>query len=477
MVQKLFGTDGIRDVANTGLLTPERVVRLGAVVGRLLRDIPEVFQARPALRLPKLRGRRLRRPTRPTVLLGRDTRLSGPLLAGALTAGLLSEGIDCVDGGVLPTPAVAHLTRKLGCALGVVFSASHNPYEDNGIKFFSPEGLKLPDEAEAELEEAFEGLESGRAERRSRLTGDALGRHSTAEHLAELYTDDLVEAFEGRVALEGKTVVLDCANGATSGIAPRIFRRLGAQLVILNDQPNGRNINEQCGTLFPGEMSKWVWESAAYVGVSFDGDGDRVILTDEGGATRDGDHLLYVAATSMARRRKLPQKTVVGTVMANMGLSAALRAAGIDLISTPVGDRHVLDAMLERSLLLGGEQSGHVIFLDESTSGDGIITALRVLEAVALAGQTPAEACRALTTFPQVLVNVPVRSKPPLELIPEVQEEVARIHAELGKKGRLVLRYSGTEPLVRVMIEGDDAQKIRELADRLAHLLKKRLGS
>lgn len=474
---KLFGTDGIREVANTGPLTPEGVVRLGLVVGRLLREAPDLFRARPPVRLPKLPGRRARRCVRPTVLFGRDTRVSGPLLSGALAAGLLAQGIDVLDAGVLPTPAVAYLARKLGCVLGAVFSASHNPFEDNGIKFFSAAGLKIPDEAETRIEDAMDTFEGEAPAARSRLRGAELGRFRTDDSLPALYCQDVIESFRDRVTLDRMTVVLDCANGATSVTAPRILRGLGAQLVILNDQPNGTNINEHCGALFPLEMSKWVWGFGAQVGFSFDGDGDRLILTDETGATRDGDYILYMTALPLARRHKLPRSTVVTTVMANMGLVTALRNAGLATVTTPVGDRHVLDAMVERGLVLGGEQSGHVIFLDESTSGDGIITALRVLEAAQQQGRTISEICTGLTKFPQLLVNVPVRSKPPLELIPEVQEEVARIQATLGGRGRIVLRYSGTEPLVRVMLEGEDADAIQEMARRLARILERRLGS
>ncbi|MBI5369414.1 MAG: phosphoglucosamine mutase, partial [Planctomycetes bacterium] len=422
---------------------------------------------------------RASRRARPAVLFGRDTRLSGPLLAGALAAGLLAEGIDVLDGGVLPTPAVAWLTRKLGLSLGAVFSASHNPFEDNGIKLFSPEGLKLPDATESAIEAALEraaGNGNGMGDAGARLRGAALGRLEHRPELADIYVEDLVSAFRRRLSLAGRTLVLDCAHGATSALAPRIFGRLGADLIVLNDAPDGVNINDRCGALFPGAMSKRVWQADAYAGFSFDGDGDRLILTDETGAVRDGDYVLYLTATHLAGRRRLPQRTVATTVMANLGLTVALRDAGIASVVTPVGDRHVLDAMLERGLSLGGEQSGHVIFLDEATSGDGIITALRVLEATLAEPRPISEACRGLAKFPQVLVNVPVRSKPPLSSLPEVQEEVARIQTALAGRGRLLLRYSGTEPLVRIMLEGDDPAAIRELADGLARLLARRIG-
>lgn len=445
----LFGTDGIRGVANEPPLTPELAYRVG-------RHLVGTLQA-------------VRGGGRVRVVVGRDTRCSGPLLESALTAGVLSAGGDCIAVGVLPTPAIAHLTRALGVDGGVVLSASHNPFEDNGIKLFAGDGTKFPDPWEAEIEAAL-----AREDTAPRARGGAIGRLRAHTRAERDYVDFLCGSLP--VDLRGLTVVLDCAHGATYRVAPRVFRRLGARVVTLGVRPDGTNINRRRGALFPEALQARVRAVGADVGFAFDGDGDRLISVDEAGEIRDGDFALAILGRHLARRGRLPGPLVVTTVMANLGLDRALGAVGVEVVKTPVGDRYVFEEMQRRGAVLGGEQSGHLILLDHSPAGDGILSALALLRVMRETGQSLRALAGCLTKFPQVLLNVPVRAKPPLETLDGLLERVRRFETELDRAGRVLVRYSGTEPLARVMVEGPDRARIQAMADELAALIRALIG-
>ncbi|MEK7865515.1 MAG: phosphoglucosamine mutase [Planctomycetota bacterium] len=471
MTRRLFGTDGVRGVANEGDLTPERLLLLGRAIGQVLADSLPLLHQETKVRLPRPAARQAVRGTA-RVLVGRDTRLSGPFVRDALLAGILSRGIGVVDGGVLPTPVVAHLARRERFDVGIVISASHNPMEDNGVKLFSSSGLKIPDAAERAIEELVEHP----PETWDARTGDALGDHSVWPEAADSYVEDVVARYKDRLSLAGRKVVVDCANGATHGIAPRVLGALGAAIVPLNIAPDGTNINRRCGALHPQVVAKAVRAEKACLGLSFDGDGDRLIAVDERGRVRDGDFLLAMLGLDLKATARLPGDTIVSTVMANIGLDLCLEAAGVRLLRAPVGDRNVLAEMLSGGYRLGGEQSGHVIFLDESTTGDAIITALRVLEVVVRTGRSLGDLTSTMRKYPQVLLNVRVKSKPPLETVPRVQDEVRAVEEHLAGKGRLLLRYSGTEALARVMVEGPNKAEITRDAKRIAEVIERELG-
>ncbi len=471
MTRRLFGTDGVRGVANAGDLTPERLLRLGQAIGQVLSDSLPLLHQETKVRLPRPAARHAVRG-KARVLVGRDTRLSGPFVRDALLAGILSRGIGVVDAGVLPTPVVAHLARREKFDVGIVISASHNPMEDNGIKLFSSSGLKIPDAAERAIEELVEHP----PEAWDGPTGEALGDYTAWPEGADSYVEDVVARFKDRLSLGGRKVVVDCANGATYGIAPRVIGSLGAEVVVLHAAPDGTNINRRCGALYPQVVARAVRAEKACLGLSFDGDGDRLIAVDERGHVRDGDFLLAVLGLDLKASARLPGDTVVSTVMANIGLDLCLEASGIRLLRAPVGDRNVLAEMLAGGFRLGGEQSGHVIFLDESTTGDAIITALRILEVIARTGRSLGDLSSTMRKCPQVLLNVPVKSKPPLETVPRVQDEVRAVEERLAGKGRLLLRYSGTEPLARVMVEGPSRAEILRDAKRIAEVIERELG-
>jgi phosphoglucosamine mutase len=446
----LFGTDGIRGVANRSPLTPEELFRLGQAVASLLRD--------------KSGGSKVR------LVVGRDTRLSGPMIEQALVVGALSTGADCLSVGVLPTPAIAFLTRHLEADGGAVISASHNPFGDNGVKFFSREGTKLPDQWEDEIE-ALVRAGGGVI----RPTGGDVGRfiaydRAEADYLAfcrERVTCDL----------RGLTVVLDCAHGATARVAPKLFRSLGARVLTLGVRPNGTNINHKVGALYPEGLQKKVKAVGAQIGLAFDGDGDRLITVDETGEVRDGDYLLAILSRHLAARGRLKGGVVVTTVMANLGLDRSLAEAGIRLVKTPVGDRYVLDEMRRIGANVGGEQSGHLIFLDHALTGDGMISALQLLQTMRETGASLGSLAQCLTKFPQILVNVRVREQPQLEAIPRLGDRVRQMEAALNGLGRILIRYSGTEPLARVMIEGDNREMIEAMAHELAGIIQSEIGA
>jgi phosphoglucosamine mutase len=449
-VSRLFGTDGIRGVANEAPLTPDLAYR----VGREL--VATLATARQG-------GERVR------VVIGRDTRRSGPLLESAMVAGLLSAGADSYAVGELPTPGIALLTRGLDAHGGIVLSASHNPFEDNGIKLFSAEGTKFPDAWEDQIEARLGAPDSA-----PRARGAAVGRLTMYQRAEKFYADFLTRCFP--LDLAGLTVALDCAHGATYRVGPSVFRRLGARVLTLCARPDGTNINAGCGALHPEGLRRRLKAVRADVGFAFDGDGDRLISVDHLGEIRDGDYALAITGRHLAARGRLKANTVVTTVMANLGLDESLAAAGIRIAKTQVGDRYVHEEMLRVGANLGGEQSGHLLFPDHAPTGDGILSALALLAVMRDTGETLAALAGCMRKFPQVLVNVPVARKPPLDSLDTVTERIRAFEREMDGGGRILVRYSGTEPLARVMIEGADDGRIRAMADELASALRTELG-
>ena len=450
--RKLFGTDGIRGVANRDPMTAEVALRLGQAVAQ-----------------------RFRHPDRPgRIVIGKDTRLSGYMLESAMQAGIVSAGADVMLVGPLPTPGIAFITWSMRADAGVVISASHNPYQDNGIKIFAADGFKLPDEIEAELERSMERIAAG--DNAARAEPDAIGKAVRIEDAAGRYVQFLKQVFPKEHTLDGVKVVVDCSNGAAYQVAPQVFQELGAEVIELNVWPDGRNINYECGALHPEKLAEEVRQSGAAIGVALDGDADRLILSDEKGNIVDGDQVMAILATRMLARGQLPQETVVATVMSNLGLERALAAKGGKLLRTAVGDRYVVEAMREKGLSLGGEQSGHIIFLDHATTGDGMVAALRVLAVMVAEGKPLSELATAMTRYPQVLLNFPVAKKRPFEEMPAVQKVIASVEKRLGSEGRVVVRYSGTESKARVMIEGTDEAGIKAQANEIAQTLQRELA-
>jgi phosphoglucosamine mutase len=451
--KKLFGTDGVRGVANVEPVTAETALKLG-------RAAAYVFKRE--------------RQGRHEIVVGKDTRLSGYMLETAITAGALSMGVDVLLIGPLPTPGVAYITRSLRADAGIVLTASHNPYEDNGIKFFDRDGYKLDDAIEKHIEDlVFSGTidsirpiatEIGKATR----IDDALGR----------YVEFAKASFPKGMTLEGLRVVVDAGNGAAYKTSRCVLRELGADVVSLNDKPNGLNINASCGSLFPDVIRRAVIEHKAQVGIAHDGDADRVLMADENGHLVDGDDILAIIALDYLANGVLKNNTLVATVMSNSGLDAAIQAAGGTIIRTPVGDRYVIEKMRELDCNLGGEPSGHIICRDYATTGDGIVCALQVLRIMKQRGKTLNQLAKCFHRFPQVTVNVRVREKIPFEELPEVARLVAETEKQLkADGGRLLLRYSGTEPLVRLLIEGRDKLTIERHAERIARVLKEKIGT
>lgn len=451
MKRKLFGTDGIRGVANNEPMTVETALKLGRVAGHLFRSHDS---------------------HRHRIVIGKDTRLSGYMIESALAAGLTSMGVDVLLVGPIPTPGIAFITRSLRCDAGIMLSASHNPYEDNGIKFFSNTGHKLPDRLEDEMERIFFSGEIDHV----RPTAKEVGKAFRIEDALGRYVEFVKNSFPKGMTLDGMNIVLDCANGAAYKCAPEVYRELGANVTVFNAEPDGTNINKNCGSLYPELMSEQVRKKKADIGIAHDGDADRVIFADENGNVIDGDYLMAICALDMMKRRELKKNTLVATVMSNMGLEIAIKKAGGTLLRTQVGDRYVLEEMMRVGANLGGEQSGHILFSDFTTTGDGLITALQILRIMKSTGKPLSKLCQAMRRYPQVLVNVNVKRKTPFEKVPAVQKEAERIQRTLDGTGRLLLRYSGTEPIARVMIEGESKQKIQGMARGLANLIHKKLG-
>lgn len=443
MTGNLFGTDGIRGKANVHPMTAPTALRLGQAVGLVFR-------------------RRVPRKERIEAVIGKDTRKSGYIFEYALASGLCSVGVDVYLVGPMPTPSISHLTKSFAADLGIVISASHNPATDNGIKLFDRDGFKLPDEMEAEIE----ALVAGEID-----TSDVNGIHVGSARRIDDATGRYIEYTKGAInnmSLAGIRVVVDCANGAAYKVAPLIFRELGAEVFVLNNSPDGTNINDECGSLHPQVVSEAVLKFRADIGISLDGDADRVIMVDETGERIDGDHIIAMCALDMKRRGKLEGDTVVVTVMSNIGFDIAMRDNGIKVVRTKVGDRHVVAEMKKLGCVLGGEQSGHIIFLNRSTTGDGTLSALHVLAMLKTSGQPLSKLAQCMTSYPQVLKNVPVKERRPLEHMPSVQAAIAEFEQQLGPDGRVLVRYSGTENLCRVMIEGKELNGIERMADAIA---------
>ncbi len=449
-MRKLFGTDGVRGVANLEPMTSETAMKLG-------RAAAYVFKTRSG---------------RHQIVIGKDTRLSGYMLESALTSGICSMGVDVLLVGPLPTPAIAFLTRSLRADAGVMISASHNPYQDNGIKFFSNEGFKLPDEMELRME----GLLSSGAIEHLRPTADDIGKAYRIDDAEGRYIEFVKRSIPRDLDLQGLKIAVDCAHGAAYKVTPKVLRELGATVWVIGNEPNGTNINDQCGAVHPEQLQAEVLKRGAQIGIAHDGDADRVIFVDEAGQVVDGDHVVTMLALEMNQRGLLKQQTVVGTVMSNYGMELALAEAGIRLIRTPVGDRYLLERMLAEGYNLGGEQSGHLIFLDYNTTGDGLISALQVLKLMKRSGQSLSKLAQCMTATPQVLLGVPVKSKPDLKEIPQVQEAIRSAEAKLNGSGRVLVRYSGTEPLLRVMVEGKDRAEIQTVAEDLASAVRRCLA-
>jgi phosphoglucosamine mutase len=443
---QLFGTDGIRGTAGQFPLDAATVRRIGAA---LVRALPHGTES-------------------PRLLIGRDTRESGGWIEAELAHGAAGESASVTSAGVVPTPAVAYLTRTGSYDAGVVISASHNPFEDNGIKVFSGRGEKFTEKVEREVE-AIVADSSWQAR-----SGAAVPLPTAA--LVAPYLEHLRAVVEDPEALRGIALAIDCANGATTPVAPGLFRSTGLIPVVIGDHPDGRNINLRCGSTHPERLAQVVVEKQCAMGVAFDGDGDRAIFVDHAGAIVNGDAVLLMCARQLQREGRLKGNAIVATVMSNIGLQIALAETGIGIVRCPVGDKYVMEEMLARGLSLGGEQSGHIIFSDYLFTGDGLCTALNVLRTVALSGRTLAELAKDLVTYPQILINVRVREKIDLSTVPAIADALARVEQRLDGQGRLVVRYSGTEPLLRVMLEGPTEHEVRTWAQEIADVVRKELG-
>ncbi|MFQ5878404.1 MAG: phosphoglucosamine mutase [Acidobacteriota bacterium] len=467
-MKRLFGTDGIRGVAGEFPLDPATVERVGAALSTTLAAAGGGS---------------------PRIVIGRDTRESGPAIEEALVRGIARVGGRAVRGGVLTTPAVACVARLLGFDAGVVVSASHNPYRDNGIKVFSRDGAKLPDAQELKIERRVldggapppgaAGRREASARSRARKAGDARATEDaplSPEDLRERYLEWLAAALPPRSGFPGWSIVLDCANGAASDLGPALFQRLGAEVTALNVTPDGRNINAGCGALHPDRLCSEVVRRRARIGFAFDGDADRCVAADASGRLLDGDHLMYLAARDMKGAARLRGSTVVATVMSNLWLERALRAEAIRMLRAPVGDRYVLEEMRRGGFVLGGEPSGHVIFLEKATTGDGLLTALLVLDLLRRTGIDLAAWAGSVRPCPQVLVNVPVREQPPLASHPAIGPAILEEERRLGARGRLLVRYSGTEPKARIMVEGESRDAVQACAARLRDLIEREIG-
>ena len=450
-MKKLFGTDGVRGVANVYPMTTEMAMQLG----------------RAAAYVFKSTSRRRHR-----IVIGKDTRLSGYMLENALVAGICSMGVDVLLVGPLPTPGIANITSSMRADAGVVISASHNAFQDNGIKFFSADGFKLPDDLELKIEKLIESKKIDAL----RPTATEVGKAFRIDDAAGRYIVFLKNTFPSDLDLSGLKIVLDCANGAAYKVAPAVFEELGAEVVALGVTPNGTNINAGCGSTHPSVISEAVKQHRADIGIALDGDADRVIVCDEFGNEVDGDHIMAICASDMLKHKLLKKKTLVATVMSNMGLDIALRKAGGKIIKTDVGDRYVVEAMRNGGYNLGGEQSGHMIFLDHNTTGDGIMSALQLLAVMRRSGKPLSELAEIMIPLPQVLVNTRVKEKRDIYSINEVAAAIRNIEQKLGIDGRVLIRYSGTEPLLRVMIEGQDKYEITTWANEICDLVKKHIG-
>ena len=456
--KRIFGTDGVRGVANVEPVTAETALKIG-------RAAAHVFT--------QLNPRTLPEGARPKIVLGKDTRLSGYMLENALVAGITSLGVDVLLIGPLPTPGVAYITRSLRADAGIVLSASHNPYEDNGIKFFRSDGYKLDDQIEQKIEELVFTGEIDNV----RPTAKKIGRAKRIDDALGRYVEFAKASFPRSMSLEAMRIAVDVANGAAYKSTPCILRELGANVVVAHNEPNGVNINARCGSTHPEEIQRLVKKTGANVGITHDGDADRVLLCDEQGDLVDGDEILAVAAVDLLKSKQLRDQTLVATVMSNFGLDETISANGGKVLRAKVGDRHVIEEMMKKNLNLGGEQSGHIIFRDFTTTGDGIISALQILRIMHTTGQPLSKLKACLRKYPQVQRNLKVKAKPPIDDLHEVVKRRDEVERELAGQGRILLRYSGTEPKIRLLIEGREIEKIDQQANRIAEAIEQAIGA
>jgi phosphoglucosamine mutase len=449
--RRLFGTDGIRGVANVYPMTGELMLQLGRALAFLIRNGPH----------------------RHRVVIGKDTRLSGYMLETALASGLCSMGVDVLLCGPLPTPAISNLTISMRADAGAVISASHNPYQDNGVKFFGRDGFKLPDEVEMKVEELIANDELHHL----RPTATSIGKAFRIEDAGGRYVVYAKSTFPKELTLEGLTIVVDCGHGAGYRVAPAVLQELGAKVITIGAQPDGKNINKGFGALHPETMCKAVLKTGANLGLALDGDADRVIVADEKGRVIDGDAVMAICGLDLLKHRALPKKTLVATVMSNLGLDQALTRAGGRVVRTRVGDRYVVEELRKNGYSFGGEQSGHLIFLEHATTGDGAVAALALLSVMVQSGKPISELAKVMEVYPQAQLNLPVRSKPELGSLPSVMRAIRDAEKKLGKDGRVLVRYSGTEPKVRVLVEGPDKKTIDGYASDIAQELKRAIGA
>ncbi len=449
-MQKLFGTDGVRGTANIDPITAEIALQIGRATAYICKN----------------------KEHRHKIVIGKDTRISGYMLESALVSGICSMGVDVLLIGPMPTPGIAFITRSMRADAGMVISASHNPFQDNGIKIFSRDGFKLPDSEESRIED----LIFNQTIDQLRPTADDIGKAFRIDDANGRYIVFLKNTFPDHLTLEGMKLVIDCGNGAAYKIAPAVFNELGAEVITIGIDPDGKNINLGCGSLYPEKLQQKVIEEQAHIGIAFDGDADRVIFVDANGKVIDGDQVMAICALHMQRQKILKKSTVVATVMSNMGLEKVLKEADINLIRTQVGDRYVVEEMREKGYNFGGEQSGHLIFMDHNTTGDGILSALQVLSVIVEEKKSLADLASVMEIFPQILINVPVRKKTLVTEVPALSRQIAEVERKLQGRGRLLIRYSGTENKLRIMLEGENYDEIKNYAEELADLVRKLLG-
>ncbi|MEN6317955.1 MAG: phosphoglucosamine mutase [Syntrophaceae bacterium] len=447
---KLFGTDGVRGVANEYPMTAEMALNIGRATAHLFK----------------------RKGHAPKILIGKDTRLSGYMFENALVSGICSMGVDAILVGVIPTPGIAFLTSSMRVDAGIVISASHNPFQDNGIKIFSDDGFKLPDEKELTIEEMIFANNM----QKLHPSPSELGKAYRMDDARGRYIVFLKHSFPREFTMEGMKVVLDCANGATYKVAPDTFFELGAEVTTLFDDPDGKNINVKCGSQHPEALAAEVLKKGADVGFAFDGDGDRLIAVDEKGQVLTGDQIIAVCANVMKKEGSLTNNLVVRTVMSNIGLSVALKNMQVDSVMTKVGDRYVLEEMQAKGSAIGGEESGHIIFLQHHTTGDGILTALQVLSAMKKEGKPLSELAKIMQVFPQSLINVDTKSRPEISTVPEIVSVIKSVEQKLGDTGRVLVRYSGTQNMCRVMVEGPTKEDTNEYCKQIADVVRAKLG-
>ncbi len=447
---RLFGTDGIRGVANQYPITAETALETGRVVASVFTQ----------------------KTDNPKIVIGKDTRISGDMLEHAVAAGICSMGVDVLLAGVMPTPAIAFLTRQAGADAGLVISASHNPFFDNGIKLFNKDGFKLSDDIENSIENMLMSGPTGHLCREIQKTG----RVTLLENGNQLYMNFLKKSVPGNFSLNGLKVALDCSNGAVYRLAPDLFSGLGARVKTICNTPDGFNINKNCGSQHTQSLQKFVRDNGADIGLAFDGDADRLVAVDENGNEVKGDQILFIGAKYLKKQNQLKNNLLVTTVMSNIGLGLALKDSGINHAVSAVGDRYVLELMQTKGAVLGGEDSGHIIYLDHQTTGDGLLAALKLLEAMTAESKPLSVLIRMMTLFPQKLINIDVKEKPDIKTIPEISKEIELVEKQLGDKGRVLVRYSGTQPQCRVMVEGPSPEETEKYCRRIADAVQTAIG-